>query len=176
MVALLVVLTFIVALAIDALVRRGRKVEHTAEFSAVTRPAVATAAAKPVPNVLVVDDENTVCNSCKKILTQGGYNVDVALSGQEALNKMKGRGFDVLITDWKMPEIDGLEVTKRIKKENPNVAVIMITGYPSVESSVNAIRSGVSDYVPKPFTPDELNDAVIRVLEKAGRIPAAARA
>ncbi len=176
MVALLVVLTFIVALAIDALVRRGRKVEHAAEFSAGTRPAVATAAVKPVPNVLVVDDENTVCNSCKKILTQGGYNVDVALSGQEALNKMKGRGFDVLITDWKMPEIDGLEVTKRIKKENPNVAVIMITGYPSVESSVNAIRSGVSDYVPKPFTPDELNDAVIRVLEKAGRIPATARA
>lgn len=176
MVALLVVLTFIVALAIDALVRRGRKVEQTVEFPAGARPAVATAAATRAPSVLVVDDENTVCNSCKKILTQGGYNVDVALTGKEALNKVKGKGFDLLITDWKMPEIDGLEVTKRIKKENPNLAVIMITGYPSVESSINALRSGVSDYVPKPFTPDELNDAVIRVLEKAGRIPAAARA
>ena len=123
-------------------------------------------------NVLVVDDEKTVCNSCRKILTQAGYNVDVALSGEEALNKVKGNGFDVVITDWKMPEIDGIEVAKRIKKENPNIAVIMITGYPSVETSIKAIRSGVSDYVPKPFTPDELSDAMIRALAKGQAVPA----
>ena len=173
MVALLVALTFITALIIDALIRRGKKVEERMELTSSVRPAVRPAATvRPVPNVLVVDDERTVCNSCKKILTQEGYNVDVALSGEEALNKVKGKGFDVLITDWKMPEIDGIEVAKRIKKENPNIAVIMITGYPSVESSINAIRSGVSDYVPKPFTPEELSDAMVRALAKGQAVPA----
>jgi len=126
---------------------------------------------KRTTNVLVVDDEKTVCNSCKKILTQEGYNVDIALSGEEALNKVKGNGFDVVITDWKMPEIDGMEVIRRIKKENPNAVVIMITGYPSVESSIKAIRSGVSDYVAKPFTPEELSDAVVKALEKGYAVP-----
>ena len=182
MVALLVALTFIAAILIDGLVRRGRK-ERGVELPSFVRPAVAPVAmsasaarpaptAKLVPNVLVVDDEKTVCNSCKKILTQEGYNVDVALSGEEALSKVKGNGFDVLITDWKMPEIDGIEVASRIKKENPNIAVIMITGYPSVESSIKAIRAGISDYVPKPFTPDELSDAMVRVLAKGKAVPA----
>jgi len=123
-------------------------------------------------NVLVVDDERTVCKSCKKILTREGYNVDVALSGEEALNKVKANGFDVVITDWKMPEIDGLELARRIKKENPNITVILITGYPSLETSIEAIRSGVSDYVPKPFTPEELSDVMIRALAKGYAVPA----
>jgi len=173
MVALLVVFTFIAAILIDALVRRGKVVEERMELAPSVRPAVS-----PVPavagarNVLVVDDEKTVCNSCVKILTQEGYKVEVALSGKEALNKAKGNRFDAVITDWKMPEIDGIEIAQRIKKENPNTAVIMITGYPSVESSIKAIRSGVSDYVPKPFTPEELSDAVVRALAKGHAVPA----
>lgn len=120
----------------------------------------------------MVDDEKTVCNSCRKILTREGYNVDVALSGEEALNKVRGNGFDVVITDWRMPEIDGFEVTRRIKKEKPQVVVVLITGYPSVENSVKAIRSGVSDYLTKPFTPEELSDAVLRALAKGQAVPA----
>ena len=122
-------------------------------------------------NVLVVDDEKTVCKSCKRILTQEGYNVDVALSGEEALSKVKANGFDVVITDWKMPEIDGLELARRIKSENPDIAVILITGYPSLDTSIEAIRSGVSDYVPKPFTPEELSDVVVRALMKGHAVP-----
>jgi len=122
-------------------------------------------------NVLVVDDEKTVCNSCKKILTQEGYKVDVALSGEEALNKVRANGFDVVITDWKMPQIDGLELARRIKKENPDIAVILITGYPSLETSIEATRSGVSDYVPKPFTPEELSDVMVRALAKGQAVP-----
>ena len=121
---------------------------------------------------MVVDDEKTVCASCRKILTKEGYNVEVASSGKEALSKIKGDGFDVVVTDWKMPEIDGIEMARRIKQENPNVAVILITGYPSVETSIAAIRSGVSDYVPKPFTPQELSDALIRALAKGQAVPA----
>jgi len=162
MVALLAALTFIAAIVIDSLIRKGKKVKETVELTSFAGPT-----AKPVPNVLVVDDENIVCNSCKRILTQKGYKVDVALSGEEALNKVRGNGFDVVIADWKLPEIDGIEVAKRIKKENPRISVIMITGYPSVESSIKAMRTGTSDYVPKPFTPEELSDAMSRVLDRS---------
>lgn len=172
MVALLVVFTFIAAILIDALVRRGKRIEEGVELPSFAGAGVAPAVAAVAPNVLVVDDEKTVCNSCKKILTREGYNVDVALSGEEALSKVKGNEFDVLITDWKMPQLDGIEVAKRIKKENPNIAVVMITGYPSVETSIQAMRSGISDYVPKPFTPAELSDAMIRALAKGQAVPA----
>jgi DNA-binding response OmpR family regulator len=123
-------------------------------------------------NVLVVDDEKTVCNSCRKILTQAGYRVEVASSGQEAIDKIRGNGFDVVITDWKMPKMDGLEVTRRVKQEKPEMTVIVITGYPSVENTVEAIRSGASDFVTKPFTPEELSDAMLRALSKGQAVPA----
>jgi len=96
----------------------------------------------------------------------------VALSGEEALNKVKGNAFDVLVTDWKMPEMDGLELARRIKRESPNTAVVMITGYPSLESSIEAIRSGITDYVPKPFTPEELSDAMLKALARGHAVPA----
>ncbi len=167
MVALLVAFTFIAAILIDALIRRGKVIEQRVEVAPSVRPA-----ARPAPNVLVVDDERTVCNSCRKILTQEGYNVDVALSGEEALSKVKGNGFDAVIADWKMPEIDGIEIAKKIKRENPDIAVVMITGYPSVESSIKAMRAGVTDYVPKPFTPEELSDAMVRALARGKAVPA----
>jgi DNA-binding response OmpR family regulator len=169
MVALLVALTFIAALVIDSVVRRNRREERRIEFPLTAQPAVQTAQAA---SVLVVDDEQTVCNSCKRILSQEGYKVDIARSGEEALGKVKGNGFDLVITDWKMPKVDGLEMARRIKREKPNTQVIMITGYPSVDSSIEAIRSGVADYVPKPFTPEELTDAALRVLQRAGRVSA----
>jgi DNA-binding NtrC family response regulator len=129
-------------------------------------------AMKRETNVLIVDDEKTVCNSCKKILTSVGYRVEVASSGQEAIDKIKGDGFDVVITDWKMPRMDGLEVTRRVKQEKPEMAVIIITGYPSVDNTVEAIRSGASDFVTKPFTPEELSDAMLRALSKGQAVPA----
>ncbi|MCK4385110.1 MAG: response regulator, partial [candidate division Zixibacteria bacterium] len=122
-------------------------------------------------NVLVVDDEQVVCNSCKKILNQQGHNVQTASSGREALKKVEEDKYDVLIADWKMPEIDGMEVLRIVKKNHPEIIVIMITGYPSVESAVKAMRLGVSNYVPKPLDPDELTQALKKALEerKTGR-------
>ncbi|UCB52010.1 MAG: response regulator [Candidatus Zixiibacteriota bacterium] len=163
---------FVSAILLDVLVMRGNKAKQKESMPSSVRPALVPAPAmRPAHNVLVVDDENTVCNSCRKILTQEGYNVEIALSGEEALNKVKGNGFDVVIADWKMPEIDGIEVARRIKKEKPNIAVIMITGYPSVESSIKAVRAGVSDYVLKPFSPQELSDAMTRALGKGDAVP-----
>lgn len=117
-------------------------------------------------NVLVVDDEKVVCNSCRKILSQEGHNVKIALNGREALKKVEEDKYDVVIADWKMPEIDGMEVLRIVKKNHPEIILIMITGYPSVQSAVKAMRLGVSNYVPKPFTPDALTQALKKALEE----------
>lgn len=117
-------------------------------------------------NVLVVDDEQVVCNSCKKILRQQGHTVQTALNGRDALKKVEQDKYDVVIADWKMPEIDGMEVLRIVKKNHPDIVVIMITGYPSIASAVKAMRLGVSNYVPKPFTPDGLTQALKKALEE----------
>ncbi|NIM97580.1 MAG: response regulator, partial [candidate division Zixibacteria bacterium] len=117
-------------------------------------------------NVLVVDDEQIVCDSCRKALSQHGHNVQTALNGREALRKVEQDKYDVLIADWKMPEIDGMEVLRIVKKNHPDIVVIMITGYPSVESAVKAMRLGVSNYVPKPLDPDELSRTLQKALEE----------
>lgn len=122
-------------------------------------------------NVLVVDDEEIVCKSCSRILSQEGHNVQTALNGREALRKVEEDKYDVLIADWKMPEIDGMEVMRIVKKNHPDIIVIMITGYPSVESAVKAMRLGVSNYVAKPIDPDGLAQTLQKALEerKTGR-------
>jgi CheY-like chemotaxis protein/glycine cleavage system H lipoate-binding protein len=118
-------------------------------------------------NVLVVDDEQVVCNSCRKILSQQGHHVHTALSGREALRKVEEDKYDVVIADWKMPEIDGMEVLRIVKKNHPDIVLIMITGYPSVESAVKAMRLGVCNYLPKPFDPDELTEALKKAIEES---------
>ena len=117
-------------------------------------------------NVLVVDDEQVVCNSCRKILRHEGHNVQIALNGREALKKVEEDKYDVLIADWKMPEIDGMEVLRIVKKNHPDIVLIMITGYPSVGSAVKAMRLGVSNYLPKPFSPEILNEALDKALSE----------
>jgi len=118
-------------------------------------------------NVLVVDDEQIVCNSCRRILSQQGHNVQTALNGREALRKVEEDKYDVVIADWKMPEIDGMEVLRLVKKNHPDIVLIMITGYPTVESAVKAMRIGISNYLPKPFDPDELTEALKKALEES---------
>lgn len=118
------------------------------------------------PRILVVDDEMIVCESCKRILEEEGYEVETALSGKEAFDQMKAAPFDIVITDLKMPGIDGMEVLKTIRKEYPDTFVIMITGFSTVETAVEAMKLGAFDYIPKPFTPDEVTIVVKRAVEK----------
>jgi len=118
------------------------------------------------PRILVVDDEMIVCESCKRILEEEGYEVEVALSGKEAFGKMKENLFDIVITDLKMPGIDGMEVLKTFRKEYPDTIVIMITGFSTVETAVEAMKLGAFDYIPKPFTPDEVSIVVKKAIEK----------
>ncbi len=118
------------------------------------------------PRILVVDDEMIVCESCQRILVEEGYEVEIALSGQEAFAKMKEDPFDIVITDLKMPGIDGMEVLATLRREYPDAVIIMITGFSTVETAVEAMKLGAFDYIPKPFTPDEVSVVVKKALEK----------
>jgi len=118
------------------------------------------------PRILIVDDEMIVCESFQRILKEEQYEVECALSGREALEKMKEDPFDIVITDLKMPGIDGMEVLRTFRKEYPDAIIIMVTGYSTVETAVEAMKLGAFDYIPKPFTPDEVSIVVKKALEK----------
>ncbi len=119
----------------------------------------------PAAKILVVDDEEIVCLSCQRVLTEEGYEVITTLSGQEALRLMADEHFDLAIVDLKMPGIDGMELLRAIKREHPQVQVIMITGFSTVESAVEAMKAGAFDYLPKPFTPDQVALVVKKALD-----------
>ncbi len=114
--------------------------------------------------VLVVDDEITVCNSCMKTLSREGYKVDYSLNGAEALKKIAGGNYDLVVTDLKMPKVDGMQLLRTVKARWPEVNVIMITGYGTIRSAVEAMKLGAFDYVSKPFTSEELAGVAARAL------------
>ena len=118
--------------------------------------------------ILVVDDELPVCKSIASVLADV-FDVRTALSADEALQELVSQTFDVVITDLMMPGMSGMELLGKIHGTHPDTIVIMITGYPSVRSAVQAVKLGAYDYLPKPFTPNELRSLVSRALtaEKA---------
>ncbi len=116
--------------------------------------------------ILVVDDELVVCKSVQRILSPEGYEVETALSGQEALERLGQESFDLVITDLKMPGMDGMELLSKIKEKDPEMIIIMITGYSTVQTAVQAMKMGALDYIPKPFTPEELIVVVEKALDK----------
>jgi CheY-like chemotaxis protein/glycine cleavage system H lipoate-binding protein len=116
--------------------------------------------------ILVVDDELPVCKSIASTLTGNEYEVDTALSGEEALEMQEEKHYDAVIADLMMPGISGLELLKKVKQNRPDTMMIMITGYPSIRTAVEAVRIGAFDYLPKPFTPSELRSIVSRALTR----------
>jgi len=120
---------------------------------------------------LVIDDEQVVLDSVRKILTEENYEVDVSLSGREGLNQAIQKEYDIVLTDIRMPDIGGMRVLRDIKRAKPSLPVVMITGYASVQSSVQAMKLGAADYIEKPFTPDQLLKAVDSALDIAATKP-----
>ncbi|MBA4312253.1 MAG: hypothetical protein C0417_06455 [Chlorobiaceae bacterium] len=114
--------------------------------------------------ILVVDDEEIVCQSIKKILSRKGYTVDNALDVETAIKKMNDSTFDLVITDLMMPKTNGMELLQIVRDHYPELEVVMITGYASIESAVKATKLGAHSYLPKPFTPDELTDVTEKAL------------
>ncbi len=110
-------------------------------------------------NILVVDDEVAVNNNIRKILNKKGYQVDQAVSKEEALASIRAHSYTLVLLDLKIPGVKGLELLQTIRDKNPETKIIMITGYASIETAVEAARLGAIDYLPKPFTPDEIRQA-----------------
>jgi signal transduction histidine kinase len=118
------------------------------------------------PKVLVIDDEEIGRISCQRVLKREGIQVAMASSGREGLEMMMREPPDLVLVDLKMPEMDGVEVARRVRTYDPNIVTIIITGYATIESAVAVMKEGAYDYLPKPFTPDELIIVVRRGLEK----------
>jgi len=125
---------------------------------------------KPM-KALVIDDEKIVLDSVSKILTDKDYKVDVTLSGREGLDWAIQRCYDIVLTDIRMPDIGGMRVLRDIKRAKPSIPVVMITGYGSVQSAVQAMKLGAADYIEKPFTPYQLLKAVASALDIAATTP-----
>lgn len=172
MVVLIVLVTFVVFVLVDLLLRLtlkrleeqkirrareqalevGLKLNFTDEANSLKRVEVK----QPKARILAVDDEAVILDSFRKILVVAGYSVDTVLTGPEALGLVRKNPYDFVFTDFKMPDMDGVEVTKAVKHLRPDVDVVMITGYASIESAVETMKHGAMDYVQKPFAEDEL--------------------
>jgi DNA-binding response OmpR family regulator len=116
--------------------------------------------------ILVVDDEENVCRSINKVLSRKGYEVSQALNVEDAVKLIKEMTFDLVITDLMIPRTSGMELLKIIREDYPELDVIMITGYASIESAVKATKLGASAYLAKPFTPDELTEVTQKMLDR----------
>ena len=110
----------------------------------------------PKARILAVDDEEIILSSFRKILVFAGYSIDTVEKGSEALGLIRKNDYDFVFTDLKMPGMDGVELTKAVKHLRPDIDVIVITGYASIETAVETVKFGAMDYVEKPFTEDEL--------------------
>ncbi len=117
--------------------------------------------------VLVIDDDAVVGRSFDRVLSEKGYEVSTALSGEEALDTMNETNFDVVFTDIKMPGMDGLEVAERIKARCPWTPVVVITGYGTAENEARASVLGVSGFVHKPLTPEIIESITLKALNEA---------
>ncbi|TAN38963.1 MAG: sigma-54-dependent Fis family transcriptional regulator [Nitrospirae bacterium] len=112
--------------------------------------------------ILVIDDEDIVRMSCSRTLSPEGYEVKLVKNGFDGFALLEEEPFDLVLTDLKMPEIDGIEILRRIKEKWPAVEVIIITGYQTVDTAVKSIKLGAFDYLEKPFTPDGLLSSVAK--------------
>jgi CheY-like chemotaxis protein len=182
MTILFVVLMFAAFVAADALVRealrRARENRERRRREEVLEVAVRLDFAQEalslkrveVPNpkarILAVDDEPVVLDSFRRILVLDGFSVDTVENGPEALHLVQRHDYDFVFTDLKMPIMDGVEVVKAVKHLRPDVDVVVITGYGTIETAVETLQHGACEYVQKPFTAEELSEFAQRILIK----------
>lgn len=126
--------------------------------------------AREHPQILIMEDEINLSKGLKMVLEEDGYDVDLAMTGESALEKIGRRYFDLLVADLRLPDIDGMEVIKKVKSSHPHTQAIVITGYPSVSSAVESVKLGVHDYLRKPFSEDDLKQAISEALKKKDEV------
>jgi len=116
--------------------------------------------------MLIIDDEDVVLESCRKIFSAEGFQVTCTTSPAEGLRLVSDTSFDVILCDWKMPGFDGMDVLEELERRSPDSVAVMISGYPTVGRAKEALKRGAMDYVAKPFTPDEIVEAVRKAVKR----------
>ena len=164
----LVILFFFLNIAARVLYDRLKTIKRQAEreealteslrldFSRESKTLKRVEVEDPKARILCVDDEEIILDSFRKILVLDGYSVDTVETGQEALGLVQTRDYDFVFTDLKMPAMSGTDVAKSVKHVRPDIDVVIITGYASVDTAVEVMKHGAMDYVEKPFSEDEL--------------------
>jgi len=120
--------------------------------------------------ILVIDDEKVIRNGCNEVLTQDGYDVILAENGEQGLEMIEKAHFDVILLDLMMPGLSGFDVLSHVKALHPDTSIIIITGYATIENSIEAMKKGAFDFVPKPFSPDQLRVVVGKAIEHTGAL------
>jgi len=121
--------------------------------------------------ILVVDDEPLMCRSLSEVIRRAGYEVFTANNGYEAIEFIQQESISVIITDMNMPKMGGIEVLRQAKAIVPNVAVIVVTGYGTVDSAVEAMKYGAIDYITKPFSPSRINTIIEKAISNVSMYP-----
>jgi len=123
-------------------------------------------ATQALKRVFVIDDDEIMLLSCNEILSRAGYRVETYSSGEEGIRRIQESPAPLLFVDLKMPKIDGMEVIRRVRQIDPTMVIVVITGYATIATAVDAMKAGAYDFLPKPFTPDELTMIVNRGFER----------
>jgi len=118
-----------------------------------------------MPNILIIEDDAAFCQMLQKFLTKHGYTVAVSFNAPDAKSKLKENDFDLVLTDLRLPDYDGIQLLIEIKQMSEEIPVIVMTGYAEVSSAVKAMKKGAFDYISKPFTPDEIVKLIGKALE-----------
>lgn len=121
--------------------------------------------------ILIVDDEISVGKSIRQALLKESFQIELALSGEEALIKEGQTAFDVIIVDLMMPGLSGLDLLKALKAKASRAQVIMVTGYPTMKNTLQAMQMGAFDFLPKPFLPSDIRGLVNRALAAVDNKP-----
>ena len=122
---------------------------------------------KPAPpHILVMEDDKNVARGLEMVLTEAGYVVDLAGTGKLALEAFRQKRFDLLVADLRLPDADGMDIVRQVRANKPQTEVIVITGYGTPSLAVDAMKIGVQDFLPKPFTEDQIKAAVNDALKE----------
>ena len=114
---------------------------------------------KPL-RILVIDDESVICDACRLVLSEKGHAVDHCLTGTAGLLAIEDGTYNLILLDMKLPDIDGMEILKSVREKGSGPVVIVMTGYSTMSNALQAMKLGAADYLAKPFTDDELVEAI----------------
>ena len=122
----------------------------------------------PAVKILIVDDDRAICDYMQTLLERDGYEVKTVLDPLVVEDEVRAGGYHLIILDLMMPKLDGLELLKRIRKVDNDIAVVIFTGFPNLESAVASMKLDAVDYIKKPFNVDEFREVLDRVMRKKG--------